>query len=235
MSSSTTNETNHLIADNNQTVVALNTQNFIKLTASNYPAWKVLMNALFVGHDLIGYVDGTKHCPAEGHKDLSHWKRQDQFIIHAIISSVDQSVVTLLGNVKSSKQAWDILKKTFASKTRSRIIHLKEKLSRSNKGSKFVSEYLHGIKAIADELAIINSPLDDDDLVIHTMNVLGAEYKEVSASVRTREKSVSFEELHDLLADFESYLHRDEITQESPPIIAANAAQRGKVNYPKKG
>lgn len=66
--------------------------------------------------------------------------------------------------------------------------------------------------AMADELAIINSPLDDDDLVIHTMNDLGAEYKEVAASIRTREKSVSFEELHDLLTDFESYLHRDEIT-----------------------
>jgi len=63
------------------------------------------------------------------------------------------------GIFTSSKQAWDILKKTFASKTRSTIIYLKEKFSRSNKCSKYVSEYLHDIKAMANELAIINSAL----------------------------------------------------------------------------
>lgn len=100
MSSSTSETNNHLIADSNQIVVALNTQHSIKLTANNYPAWQVLMNALLVGHDLIGYVDGTKPCRSEGQKDLLHWKRQDQFIIHAhFLSSVDQSAVTLLGNV----------------------------------------------------------------------------------------------------------------------------------------
>ncbi|PNX95843.1 hypothetical protein L195_g019040, partial [Trifolium pratense] len=49
-------------------------------------------------------------------------------------------------------------------------MHLKERLSRLNKGASPVSEYLNNVKAIADELAIINSPLDDIDLVIHTLN-----------------------------------------------------------------
>jgi hypothetical protein len=71
---------------------------------------------------LVNAIDGTKPCLA----DLSYRKRRDQFINYAIISSVDQSVVTLLGNVKSSKQAWDIFKKTFASKTGSTITHLKK-------------------------------------------------------------------------------------------------------------
>jgi hypothetical protein len=88
---------------------------------------------------------------------------------------------------------------------------------------------------VADELAIINSPIDNDDLVIHTMNGLGSEYKEVAASIRTREKSLSFEELHDLLTDFESYLHRDEATENPSPVVTANAAQKAKMTYPKRG
>ena len=91
-------------------------------------------------------------------------------------------------------------------------------LSRFNKGSKYVSEHVHGIKAMANELAIIISDLDDDDLVIHTINGLGDEYKEVVTSICTREKSMSFQELYDFLTDFESYLHRDEI--KSQPFIA---------------
>jgi hypothetical protein len=60
---------------------------------------------------------------------------------------------------------------------------------------------------MVNELAIIIFALDDDDLVIHTINGLGDEYKEVATSICTREKSVSFEELQDFLTGFESYLH----------------------------
>lgn len=101
-------------------------------------------------------------------------------ILHAIISSVDSSVIIMLGNVKTSKEAWDILHKLFASKTRPRIMHLKECLSRFTEASKPIFEYLNGIKLILNELTLVSSPLDDVDIVIHTSNGLGAEYREVS-------------------------------------------------------
>ena len=134
----------------------------------------------------------------------------------------------MLGNVKTSKQAWDVLHKSFASKTRARILFLKERLSRSTKGSKNIAEYLQQIKSIADELAIINVAVDDDDLVIHTLNGLGPEYKEVSAALRTREHAISFDELHDMLSDFESYLQRNEASSDNSSVITTNAAYKGK-------
>jgi len=214
------------ITSNANYVMALNTQSSLKLTSNDFPTWHVQFNALLVGYDLIGYVDGTKPSPTSTtDATYTRWKRQDQLILHAIISSVDASVITMLGNVKTSKQAWDILTKMFASKTRARIMHLKERLSRSTKGSKSISEYLHGIKALSDELAIINSPLDDVDLVIHTLNGLGNEYREVTAAIRTRENPIGFDDLHDLLSDFENYLKRDEIVQETPIIATTNTAQ----------
>lgn len=130
-------------------------------------------------------------------------------ILHAIICSVDPNVITMLGNVKTSKQAWDIINKMFASKTCARIIYLKERLSCYTKGNNSMSEYLQGIKSLSYELAIITTPLDDVDLVIRTLNGLGLDYKEDSAALRTRENPVSFEELHDLLTYFENYLQRD--------------------------
>ncbi|MCH95500.1 hypothetical protein A2U01_0016479 [Trifolium medium] len=110
-------------------------------------------------------------------------------------------------------------------------MHLKERLSRFDKGTSPIPVYLQGIKAIADELALINSPLDDVDLVIHTLNGLGSEYREITAALRTRENPISFEDLHDLLSDFENYLKREEIKNENtslPPISTANAAFKGK-------
>lgn len=235
MSSATSTNNNNTIQVGTHTITILNTQNSIKLKSNNYPAWHVQMNALFIGYDLTGFINGTKLCPAETDADYNYWTRQDQLILHAIITSVDQSIITALGNVKTSKQAWDTLKKMFASKTRARIMHLKERLTRFTKGVSPISEYLHSIKAIADELAIINSPLDDVDLVIHTLNGLGSEYREIATAIRTRENPVSFDDLYDLLSDFENYLNREE-NNTSPPIIAtANAAFKGKPNNFKRG
>lgn len=193
------------------------------------------MNALFIGYDLTGFINGTKLCPAKTDPDYNYWTRQDQLILHAIITSVDHSIITTLGNVKSSQQAWDTLKKMFASKTRARIMHLKERLTRITKGVSPIAEYLHSIKATADELAIINSPLDDVDLVIHTLNGLGSEYREIATAIRTRENPISFDDLHDLLSDFENYLNREENNTSSPIMATANAAFKGKQPQQKRG
>ena len=107
MSSSTTSEIS--ITPNTNSVIALNTHSSVKLSSSNFPAWQVQFNALLVGYDLIGYVDGTTASPTQTDPAYKRWKRQDQLILHAIISSVDPSIITMLGNVKTSKQAWDIL------------------------------------------------------------------------------------------------------------------------------
>ncbi|GAU12602.1 hypothetical protein TSUD_132120 [Trifolium subterraneum] len=201
-----TSHTINIGATNTTTVIVLNTQSAIKLTGANFPAWKVQFMALLVG-------------------------RQDQLILHAILSSVAAEVVTMLGNVKNSKDAWDVLNTMFASKTRSRIMHLKERLTRTTKGSKSVSEYLQGIKSISDELAVINTPLDDVDLVIHALNGLGSEFKEVSAALRTRENPIGFAELHDMLVDYENFLQRD---SEPTLISTAHVAYRGKTGPHKK-
>lgn len=231
MPSSTTSEIS--ITPNANSVIVLNTHSLVKLSSNNFPAWHVQFNALLVGYDLIGYVNDSTTSPAQTDPAYKCWKRRDQLILHAIISFVDPSIITMLGNVKTSKQAWDILTKMFASKSRARILHLKESISRFTKGSQSISEYLHGIKDLSDELAIINSPVDDVDLVIHTLNGLGSEYCVVSASLRTRENPIGFDDLHDLLSDFESYLKRDIIMQETPLIATTNTAHKGKQFYNK--
>ena len=45
------------------------------------------MNALLVGYDLIGFIDGTKTYPASSHSEYNYRMRQDQLILHAIIST----------------------------------------------------------------------------------------------------------------------------------------------------
>ena len=47
-----------------------------------------------------------------------------------------------------------------------------------NKEGKTVSEYMHGIKTLIDDLGLIGHPLKDGEIVVHTFNGLGYEDKD---------------------------------------------------------
>ncbi|CAL9011142.1 unnamed protein product, partial [Prunus brigantina] len=85
---------------------------------------------------------------------------------------------------------------------------LKERLTLTRRDSKPVTAYLQNVKVIADELALIDAPVADDDLVIHILDGVGLEFKELTAAVHARESSISFEELHDKLVEYEAALQR---------------------------
>ena len=69
----------------------------LKLTSTNYLSWKLQFETLFIGYDLIGYIDGSKPCPpttitanntATTNPSHKLWIRQDQLLLNALIGSL---------------------------------------------------------------------------------------------------------------------------------------------------
>ncbi|KAL5755993.1 hypothetical protein ACOSQ2_020739 [Xanthoceras sorbifolium] len=110
--------------------------------------------------------------------------------------------MSFIASSSTSREAWLKLGHLYANRSRSRIIYLKEKLSLTTRGTKPVTEFIQNLKSIADQLALAGAPLDEDHLIIHCLNGIGPEFKEISAAVRAREQSISFETLHDKLVEF---------------------------------
>ena len=54
----------------------------------------------------------------------------------------------------------------YASKSRTRAMQLKEELTMIKKENQTVQEYLHIVKALADEISLIDHPIADDDLTL---------------------------------------------------------------------
>nr|TKS00168.1 hypothetical protein D5086_0000183810 [Populus alba] len=69
-----------------------------------------------------------------------------------------------------------------------------------------VSEFLQTIKGRADELAILEAPVDAEDLSDKILEGLGDDYKELTRAVQARDNPVSFDELHEKLLNFEASL-----------------------------
>ena len=62
-----------------------------------------------------------------------------------------------------------------------------------------INDYHMKVKKIADALASIGSPVEDDDLVSVTLNGLGKDYAQFRTSISVRENFPDFEELIALL------------------------------------
>jgi hypothetical protein len=205
----------------------------LKLSPSNYLSWRAQFHTLLVGYDLLGYLDGSLACPLRSvvtngistvNPAYTFWLRQDQLLLHAIIASVSESITPFVASSQTSREAWDRLSTLYASRSRTRIMHLKDKLALITRGTQSISEYLQTIKSAADELALAGVPQSNDDLLLYSLRGLGSEYKEIVAAIRARDSPISFEELHDKLLEQEVYLKR-EASQSEPSHITANATR----------
>ena len=126
----------------------------------------------------------------------------------AILDSTSPSITPLIATAKTSHEAWKKLKNLYASRSRTHAMQLKEELTLIQRGHRSIAEYLHVVKALADEIAIIDHSISDDDLTLYVLNGLGSEFREIVAPIRARESSLTFEELHDILVGHEAYLRR---------------------------
>ncbi|XP_019160764.1 PREDICTED: uncharacterized protein LOC109157319 [Ipomoea nil] len=105
------------------------------------------------------------------------------------------------------------------------IISLKAKLTTNPRGSRSITAYLTDMRAIADDLALAQCPVTDEDLVVYVLTQLGEEYNSIISAVRVRETPISWGELVDILTDHERQLKVADDTRQSL-LATANATQR---------
>ncbi|ESR41588.1 hypothetical protein CICLE_v10013678mg, partial [Citrus x clementina] len=103
-------------------------------------------------------------------------------------------------------------------KSKSRVFTLKECLTGPHGENQTIADYLNNLLSIADELTLFDSPIIDDDISVQMVNNIGKELKEIIGGARTRETSVTFDELYDKLVDFQEYLKRDVTLAQTPAV-----------------
>ncbi|RVW59734.1 Retrovirus-related Pol polyprotein from transposon RE1 [Vitis vinifera] len=227
----TPNGTPILPTTNESQLLTINTaaQAPLKLTSSNYLSWKIQFETLFIGYDLLGYIDGSKPCPPKTlttnnvdtlNPAYTLWIRQDQLILNALIGSLSPTIISFIARANTSREAWTILANTYAKPSRGRIKQVKNLLKNPSKGTMTVTDFLHSLRARTDELAILGAPMEEEDLTEKILDGLGDEYKELVRVVQAHDTSISFDELHEKLLSFEAYLLANTKSEVNLPITA---------------
>ncbi|GKV25507.1 hypothetical protein SLEP1_g34939 [Rubroshorea leprosula] len=126
----------------------------LKLTPSNYPSWRAQFLYILTVYKLTGYLNGSKPCPPPPTKEVPDSPfelrtRQDQSIRHAILTLVSEPIAPYIS---------------------------KERLQNTRREGRTVTEFLHKLKVLADELAAIDKPLTNDDLTVYVLNGIGPEF-----------------------------------------------------------
>ncbi|KAJ8754123.1 hypothetical protein K2173_002021 [Erythroxylum novogranatense] len=157
--------------------------------------------------NMLGYIHGTLASPLQfldSEKQTCNpaytlWWWQDQNLISAILGSCSKCIQPIISLVASSKEAWERLLHSYANSSRTRIISLKAKLAQTSKGTKPVAEFLNEMRSITGELALIQNPISDEDLIVHIITQLRDEYNPIVAALKVRESSIDFLELFNKL------------------------------------
>ena len=76
-----------------------------------------------------------------------------------------------------------LLKNLYANHSQSHVLILKEWLQLQVWGAKPIAKFLHGIKAIVDELSMIDQRVSNEDLILYVLNGLGFEFTEFVSSI----------------------------------------------------
>ncbi|KAL4563236.1 hypothetical protein LXL04_027276 [Taraxacum kok-saghyz] len=182
-----------------------------KLTPHNYPVWRRQVEATLISLELEDFIIGSSNQPPKEVKDkdgksISNpeyllWYRKDQMILSALLGSCSESIQPLISSAPTARQAWERLNSSFASFSRSRIISLKSKLTKNPKGNRSITEFLQEMRSIADALALAQSPVSEEDLMVYILSQLGDDYNTIAAAIKVRENPLSYSELFDKLTD----------------------------------
>ena len=106
--------------------------------------------------------------------------------MHWLSVSIHDTMIGHIQDGKSPKEAWYILVKLFATKTKGKKIQFKNEMHTVVKKNMYISDYSLNIKSIFKSLASINGAIDDDDKVEVCLRGLGPQYKAFKTSIQTQ-------------------------------------------------
>jgi len=104
-------------------------------------------------------------------------------ILNVILASTTPTITPFISVVATSQAAWCKLNTMYANKSRSRAMQLKEELTLIKKAIWSIQDYMHTIKAHANEIALIDHPISEDDLTLYILNGLGPDYREIAVPI----------------------------------------------------
>ena len=205
----------------------------VKLNYGNYVIWKHQIEVILDTYSMIDVLDDSISAPDRFLKDSSDnftveinlafiaWKNREQAMFTFLNSTLSPAILALTIGQKSTRGVWKVLKKRFASVSRSHVMSLRNELNAIKKGVDSIEGYFQKIKQVRDRLVAVSVFVDDEELLHIILDGLPSEYHSFSSTIRTRSDVLSVEELNVLLNAEERVIKKRSNTVDSASMAMA--------------
>jgi hypothetical protein len=156
-----------------------------KLTRENFHLWRAQVLPAIRAAQLEGFIDGTERVSTKtlevekdskkvlfSNPDYATWCVCDQHVLTYLVTALSREVLVGVAGNFTAAAMWAAISKSFASQSRSRVLHLRNQLVATKKNDLSILTYFTGMRIYADKMATAGKALDDDDIVLYVLNGL---------------------------------------------------------------
>jgi gag-polypeptide of LTR copia-type len=193
----------------------------IKLNNDNYLSWKFLILPHARGHDLLGFLDGTRQSTSAttslsdgstaSNPDYITCIRQNQLLAW-LLNTISEAVVPQVVQCSTASELWKELHLRYSSQSLACVMDLKLQIQSLHKDHLTMQAYLDQKRSLDDRLRLIGSSVFDEDLQLFILHGLGIDYDSLVVSLTSRQDVVPFNELVGLLLTHEQRLNKHGLT-----------------------
>lgn len=179
----------------------------------------------------LEYLEGTVPCPSpkikstEGIESVNPaftlWKLIDTQLLSYLTASISQATLPYVLGLRHVHDVWDSLSNRYNSLSHSHVQELRTRLYSVTKTST-MEKYIDTIKEYAQKLGVAGSPVNEDDLIFHTLRGLPKVFNGFKTAVRTRGGTITFAELINMLNGEDLQLLQESDTYISSVLVATH-------------
>ncbi|XP_035838960.1 uncharacterized protein LOC110901064 [Helianthus annuus] len=190
-----------------------------KFTGQNYYHWHIQIKVLFESQDLWNIIDeGFKELGAnpteEATATYKDAVKKDKRALHIIFQSVNETIFERIALAKTSKEAWNILHKSYKGENRVKNIKLQSLRSDFDalrmKEGESIEDYFNRTVLIVNQLRMNEDNISEQKIVEKILRSLTRNYESVVITIEETKDlhDVSTEELMGILQSHELRLKR---------------------------
>ena len=129
----------------------------VPLNGGNFHGWQRSMRMSLLTKNKLGFVDGSIEEPEQDDPIFPFWQRCNTLVVAWMIRSIDPEIALSVQWIDNARALWIELQERFSHADQFRISNLKEEIYHYRQGNLTVTSYFTGLKALFDELDVLNA------------------------------------------------------------------------------
>lgn len=160
-----------------------------KFDGVNFHLWKFKMEMLLASKDLWEIVEGSEEVPCEDDdvKAFKAYQRRCKHALSIIATNLVDKQAAHIQHCRDPTVAWQILCDVHEQKTLSNVLFVRRKFfTITMQEGDDMLDHINKVKALADQLACLDVPLRNEDVVMTLLQSLPDSYDYLIAALETR-------------------------------------------------